>query len=144
MSRIIELPLEGSNRKQAGHSALPHVLLVLDQFPKILGGGERIVLKLAALLPQYGYRASILTFSVHPESAVLTLKSPSCPIYLLPLQRTYDLTSLRSAFDLSKLLRQQQIRIVQTCFESSDLWAGFVTKTMSNAKLICTLKRRDG
>jgi glycosyltransferase involved in cell wall biosynthesis len=141
MSRIIELPLEGSNRKQAGHSVLPHVLLVLDQFPNILGGGERIVLNLAARLPQYGYRASILTFSVHPESAVLALKSPPCPIYLLPLQRTYDLTALRSALDLSRFLRQQQIRIVQTCFESSDLWAGFVTKTMSNAKLIWS--RRD-
>ncbi len=35
---------------------LPHVLLVLDQFPKTLGGGERIVLKLASLLPKYGYR----------------------------------------------------------------------------------------
>ena len=50
MSSITALPLEGSNRKQAVHSALPHVLLVLDQFPKTLGGGERTVLKLAALL----------------------------------------------------------------------------------------------
>jgi glycosyltransferase involved in cell wall biosynthesis len=141
MSRIIELPLKSSNCKQAVHPALPHVLLVLDQFPKTLGGGERIVLNLAALLPQYGYRASILTFSVHPESAVLTLKSPPCPIYLLPLQRTYDLTALRSAFNLGRFLRQQQIQIVQTYFESSDLWAGFVTKTMSNAKLIWS--RRD-
>ena len=141
MSSITALPLEGSNRKQAVHSALPHVLLMLDQFPKTLGGGERIVLKLAALLPQYGYRASILTFSVHPESAVLALMSPPCPIYLLPLQRTYDLTALRSALDLRTFIRQQQIQIVQTYFESSDLWAGFVTKTMSNAKLIWS--RRD-
>ncbi len=38
---------------------------------------ERIVLKLAALLPQYGYRASILTFWAHPESAAL--QSPPLP-----------------------------------------------------------------
>ncbi len=118
---------------------MPHVLLVLDQFPKTLGGGERIVLKLAALLPQYGYRASILTFSVHPESAAL--KSPPCPIYVLPLQRTYDLTALRAALDFRRFLKQQRIQIVQTFFESSDLWAGFVTKTMSKAKLIWS--RRD-
>ncbi len=43
-----ELSPEGINND----AALPHVLLVLDQFPKTLGGGERIVLKLAALLPQ--------------------------------------------------------------------------------------------
>jgi L-malate glycosyltransferase len=139
MSRITALTQEDSNRKQAAHSALPHVLLVLDQLPKALGGGERAVMKLAALLPQYGYRASILTFSAHPESDAL--KFSPCPVYLLPLRRTYDLTALRAALDLRTFLRRQQIRIVQTFFESSDLWAGFVTKTMSTAKLIWS--RRD-
>jgi L-malate glycosyltransferase len=119
--------------------AMPHVLLVLDQFPRTLGGGERIVLKLAALLPEYGYRVSILTFSADPESA--GLKSPPCPVYLLPLHRTYDLTALRAAFELSEFLDRQRIRIVQTFFESSDIWAGLVTKSMSDAKLIWS--RRD-
>jgi glycosyltransferase involved in cell wall biosynthesis len=123
----------------AAHAELPHVLLVLDQLPKTLGGGERIVLKLAALLPQYGYRVSILTFSVHPDSA--GLKLPPCSVYLLPLQRTYDLTAMRGSLDLRKFLKEQRIRIVQTFFESSDIWAGFVTKAMSNAKLIWS--RRD-
>jgi glycosyltransferase involved in cell wall biosynthesis len=136
---INALPLGISTRTNAEHGDLPHVLLVLDQFPKTLGGGERIVLKIAALLPQYGYRASILTFSVHPESAVLA--SPPCPIYLLPLKRTYDLTAFRAALDLRQFLRQQNIQIVQTFFESSDLWAGLVTRTSSKAKLIWS--RRD-
>ncbi len=139
MSMITALPLEGQSLKEVEHSELPHVLLVLDQFPKTLGGGERIVLKLAALLPQYGYRASILTFSVHPESAAL--KSPPCQIYVLPLERTYDLTAFRAALDFRRFLKQQRIQIVQTFFESSDIWAGFVTKTMSKAKLIWS--RRD-
>jgi glycosyltransferase involved in cell wall biosynthesis len=136
---ITALPLDQPTLRDAEHSALPHVLLVLDQFPKTLGGGERIVLNLAALLPKYGYRASILTFSVHPDS--VALKSRPCPIYVLPLQRTYDLTALRAAFELRRFLRLQQVQIVQTFFESSDLWAGFVTKAMSKAKLIWS--RRD-
>lgn len=119
--------------------SLPHVLLVLDQIPKSLGGGERIVLRLAALLPQYGYRASILCFSAHPDSTAL--QSPPCPIYLLPLKRTYDLTAFRAALDLRRFLQQNRIQIVQTFFESSDLWAGCVTKTVSSAKLIWS--RRD-
>jgi glycosyltransferase involved in cell wall biosynthesis len=139
MSRITALSLSGSSPDDQRDAVLPHVLLVLDQLSKTLGGGERIVLRLASLLPQYGYRASILTFSADPESP--GLQSPPCPIYLLPLRRTYDLSALRAAFALRQFLRQQRIEIVQTFFESSDLWAGFVTKAMSDAKLIWS--RRD-
>ncbi len=125
--------------EDADNASLPHVLLVVDQFPRTLGGGERIVLKLAALLPQYGYRASILTFFVHPESAAL--QSAPCPVYLLPLQRTYDLNALRAALHLKRFLEDQHVQIVQTFFESSDLWAGLVAKATSSAKLIWS--RRD-
>jgi glycosyltransferase involved in cell wall biosynthesis len=129
----------GSKAPDAEFSAKPHVLFVIDEFSKTLGGGERIVLKLAERLPEYGYRASILTFSADPESPALN--SPPCPIYLLPLQRTYDFTALKGALHLRRFLKQQQIQVVQTFFESSDIWAGFVTKTMSRAKLIWS--RRD-
>ncbi|GGG69850.1 glycosyltransferase [Edaphobacter dinghuensis] len=118
---------------------LPHVLFVIDQFSKNLGGGERIALKLAARLPQYGYRASILTFSADPADPVF--ESAPCPVYLLPLQRTYDRAALAGAIELRQFLKQQKIQIVQTFFESSDIWAGSVTKLFSNAKLIWS--RRD-
>ena len=136
---IARLPLETSSAPATEDGDLTHVLLVVDQFSRTLGGGERIVLKLASLLPQYGYRPSILTFSAAPESPALN--SPPCPIYLLPLKRTYSITSLRAAFDLRRFLNRQHVQIVQTFFESSDIWAGFVTKTMSDAKLIWS--RRD-
>ncbi len=117
----------------------PHILLVLDQFPKTLGGGERIVLRLAALLPRYGYRVSILTFLSHPETSALD--HAPCSIYLLPLVNTYNLTALKAALELKRFIRQQQVRIVQTFFESSDLWAGMVTRALTPARLIWS--RRD-
>ncbi|HWB32282.1 MAG TPA: glycosyltransferase [Acidobacteriaceae bacterium] len=112
---------------------------MVDQLPKSLGGGERIALKIAASLPEYGYRASLLTLGAHPESPAL--RNPPCPIYLLPLSRTYDLTAMRGALSLGRFLRSQQVRIVQTFFESSDLWVGPVAKALSDAKLIWS--RRD-
>jgi glycosyltransferase involved in cell wall biosynthesis len=42
---------------------------------------------------------------------------------------------------LRRFLKQQKIQIVNTFFESSDIWAGLVTKTMSRAKLVWA--RRD-
>ena len=95
----------GSSELPAANAAngdLPHVLLVVDQFSKTLGGAERIILRLGALLPSYGFRASILTLSIDPT--IPELKSPPCPIYLLPIQRTYDLTALRAALDLRQFL----------------------------------------
>lgn len=123
----------------AANRDFPHVLLVVDQFSKTLGGAERIILRLAALLPSYGFRASILALSI--DATIPELKSPPCPIYLLPIQRTYDLTALRAGLALRAFLRQQDVKIVNTFFESSDIWAGLVTKTSSHAKLVWS--RRD-
>lgn len=136
---ITALSFEQPSPDDANSSDLPHILLVLDQFPKTLGGGERIILRLAALLPQYGYRASILTFAIHSESTAF--KTSPCPIYVLPLQRTYGVAALRASNILRQFIRTHHVEIVQTFFESSDLWAGFVAKAMSPAKLIWS--RRD-
>jgi glycosyltransferase involved in cell wall biosynthesis len=136
MIEIVSLP---SQPQPSTNADLPHVLLVVDQFSKTLGGAERILLRLGALLPSYGYRASILTLSL--DRTLPELKSPPCPIYLLPIHRTYDLTALRAALDLRQFLKQQNVQIVNTFFESSDLWAGLVTKTTSKTKLIWS--RRD-
>ena len=130
---------EGSS-PSADLSHLPHVLLVLDGFPKALGGGERVVLRLAAMLPRFGYRVSVLTFAIHPESEFSPADAP-CPVYLLPLTNTYGLEALQGAFALRQLLRRHKVRIVQTFFESSDIWAGAVTRLLSSAKLVWS--RRD-
>ncbi len=118
----------------------PHILLIVDTFPRSLGGGERVVLRLAALLPRYGFRVSILTFSIDPESSFQPQHSP-CPLYLLPLDKAYNLRAWRGAFALRRLIRQQRIQLVQTFFESSDLWGGLVTRLLSSAKLVWS--RRD-
>jgi glycosyltransferase involved in cell wall biosynthesis len=139
MSTITALPLEVSRASDLRQDALPHVLLVVDSLIGVSGGGERMVFKLASLLPQYGFRVSILCFAVAPEGIGFTT-SP-CPIYVLPLKRTYDFRAISAAFAFRRFIKDQNIQIVQTFFESSDLWAGFVTKAMSNAKLIWS--RRD-
>ncbi len=61
MMKIVALAPEPPGITNEGQGDLPHILFVVDQFNKTLGGGERIVLKIAALLPRYGFRASILT-----------------------------------------------------------------------------------
>ena len=100
MSMIRALRHDAPEDQDARDASLPHVLLVVDQFSRTLGGGERIALKLAALLPQYGYRASILTFSIDPESAYL--ESLPCPVYLLPLQSRLRYERVAGGFRIAK------------------------------------------
>ena len=135
----VRLLRAGRIAEGADHDGRQNVLLVVDQFPRSLGGGERIVLKMAARLRDYGYDASILTFAADERSEGLV--DPPCPIYLLPLTRTYDWQAVRGALALRRFLRQKSIALVHTCFESSDLWAGGVTKLLSRAKLVWN--RRD-
>lgn len=125
---------------QHASEALPHVLLIVDGFPKTLGGGERIVLRLAELLPSYGYRVSILTFSLAPGGEFDPAHAP-CPTYLLPLTKTYNLLALRGALAFRRFLRRNRVALVQTFFESSDLWAGTIARLGSSAKLVWS--RRD-
>ena len=132
--------LERTSAPDKKEDGLPHVLLLLDQFPKSLGGGERIALRLAASLPSYGFRVSILTFAIHPDSAVRSLPVP-CPIYVLPLERTYDMTAIRAARSFGRFLKRQNICLVETFFESSDLWGGAVVRLLSSARLVWS--RRD-
>ena len=140
MSQIQLLAAGPARHAARTDSALPHILLVVDCFPKALGGGERIALRLAGLLPQAGFRASLLTLAVHPETTFQPEEAP-CPIYLLPLRNTYGADALRGALALRRFLREHQIQLVQTFFESSDLWAGLVTRLFSPAKLVWS--RRD-
>jgi glycosyltransferase involved in cell wall biosynthesis len=133
------LQLNSANRTDTGQSELPHVLLIIDQLSKTLGGGERAVLQLATHLPDQGFRASILTFLLDPQSPAL--KMTSAPVYLLPLRRTYSIEGLRAAIQLRQFIRRERVIIVHTVFESSDLWAGFVTRAISAAKLVSS--RRD-
>jgi len=121
------------------NAAFPHVLIVVDSLAEPIGGGERIILKLASLLPDYGYRVSILTFHGPIDAEVRA--SPPCPIYFLPLTSAFNVSALRAAFCLRRFLRDHDVAIVQTFFESSDLWAGLVTKVTSSARLIWS--RRD-
>lgn len=136
---MVTLQLDSTNRTASGKSDLPHVLFVIDQFSKTLGGGERAVLQLSSQLPEHGFQASILTFFLDPESPAR--KMTTAPIYLLPLRRTCGIGGLRAALRFRQFIMREGVAIVHTVFESSDLFAGFVTRAGSSAKLVWS--RRD-
>lgn len=114
-----------------------HILFIIDQLLKF-GGAERVLFKLIELLPREKFRCSLLTLR---DYAPDLQPGFACPVHVLPLTRTYDLRALSAARQLHHLIRSQHVDIVQTFFESSDLWGGLVAKASGCPTLIST--RRD-
>lgn len=138
MIELAATPLSRLGRPDPDQHTRPHVLLLIDQLDRILGGGERVLLEIARQLPNHGFRASILTLSLDPRSPALT--GPPCPIYLLSVGRVLSFRGVRCSLALSRFLESENVQIVQTFFVSSDLWGGFVTKTMSSSRLVWSLR----
>jgi L-malate glycosyltransferase len=113
----------------------PHVLFLIDHL-MARGGGEGNLLKLVQLLPPELVRCSVATFRIKPEIR----ESITVPVHVFPWRRVYHLSALKAAFALRKLIRDEQVDIVQTYFETSNLWGGLVAK-LSGAMLLSS--RRD-
>jgi L-malate glycosyltransferase len=115
--------------------ARPHVLFLIDHL-MALGGGETNLLKVVQLMPRELIRCSIATFRIRPEIR----QSISVPVYVFPWKRFFHLDAWEAAIALRKLIRTEKVDIVQTYFETSNLWGGLVAK-LSGALLLSS--RRD-
>src|SRR5882724_11487504 len=113
----------------------PHVLFLIDHL-MALGGGETNLLKVVELMPPELVRCSIATFRIKPEIR----QSISVPVYVFPWKRFFHLDAWKAALALRKLIRTEKVDIVQTYFETSNLWGGLVAK-LSGAVLLSS--RRD-
>jgi glycosyltransferase involved in cell wall biosynthesis len=117
---------------------LCHILFIIDQLCEA-GGAERVLLNTIRLLPKDRFRCTLLTFKIDP--AVELFHNLPCPHFVFPLKKTYDWNAVRVARKIRELIRNEKVRIVHTFFETSDLWAGFVSKITSPVKVISS--RRD-
>jgi glycosyltransferase involved in cell wall biosynthesis len=113
----------------------PHVLFLIDHL-MALGGGETNLLKVVQLLPPELVRCTIATFHIDPKIR----KTISVPVHVFPWRRVYHLDAMKAAGALRKLIRNEHVDIVQTYFETSNLWGGIIAK-LSGALLLSS--RRD-
>ena len=113
----------------------PHVLFLIDHL-MALGGGETNLLKVVQLMPPELVRCSVATFRIKPEIR----QSISVPVYVFPWKRFFHADAWKAAIALRKLIKTEKVDIVQTYFETSNLWGGLVAK-LSGALLLSS--RRD-
>lgn len=118
----------------------PHVLFLIDYLGNP-GGGEVNLVKTVRLMPQDRIRCSVAALHTRLNS-VLVDQLPHMP-YLFPIQRMYDFKALRMARKFRRLLRSEQVDIVHTYFETSNLWGGLACK-LGGGPLLVTSRRDMG
>lgn len=138
--RMYKLTAENSSDQPCHPGKLPHILFVIDHL-RGMGGAERNLLQIVRQLAPDRFRCSIVTFKV--EQSFEVLKDLPCPLHVLPLRRTYDLNAAKMALRLSRLIRRENISIVHTFFETSDLWAAPIAK-VSGCPLLVSSRRDMG
>jgi L-malate glycosyltransferase len=117
-----------------------HILYMVDTFFGGFGGAEGALLRTVRNLPPDRYKASVLTFKVGPD--LEKFGTFSCPFHIFPLERTYDWKAAKAAWQIRRLIREQNVALVHTFFETSDIWGGLITKLSgAGPKLISS--RRD-
>lgn len=115
-----------------------HVLFIVDEL-MAMGGAERALMRIIRLLPQEKFRPTAITFRAD-ESQPWVTNFP-CPLTIIPLGRTYNWNAFQAARRIRNYIRQQNIHIVHTFFETSDLYGGLVAKFAGRVALISS--RRD-
>jgi L-malate glycosyltransferase len=125
---------------QAAAPAEPrHILYMVDTFFGGFGGAEGALLRTVRSLPKDRYRASVVTFKVGPD--LNKYGTFDCPFHIFNLDRTYDWEAAKTAWKINRLIREQNVSLVHTFFETSDLWGGLIAKLSGAPKLISS--RRD-
>lgn len=113
------------------------LLFIIDQL-SALGGGERALIQIVRGLSSR-FECSVVTFraNVHPEAMALL----DVPVTVIPIRRTWSFGGLQAALQLRRIIRDEQIEIVHTFFETSDLFGGIAAKLFGVRVLISS--RRD-
>lgn len=127
-----------SSSSKAVSGKRSHVLYVIDQICQ-LGGAERVLLEMIRRLPSDRFRCSVVTFEIEP--GLKAFESVSTPLWVLPLRRTYDFGAMKTALVLRDLIRRENVSIVHTFFETSDLWAAPIARVSGCPVLVSS--RRD-
>lgn len=129
-----------SQSNPESRETLTHILFMIDELCE-MGGAERVLLKMIRRLPRSVFRCSLITFKI--DEASKELKEIPCPVYVLPLRKTYGLGAFRTAAQIRRFIHQEHVSIVHTFFETSDLWGGMVAK-FSRAPVLVSSRRDMG
>jgi len=115
------------------------VLFVIDSFNGAVAGAEGVLVRIVRNLDPDRYQCSAVTFSARQD--LERFQTVSCDLRIFRLRKTRPWTILRAALQLREIIRREQVSVVHTFFETSDLLGGMVAKLSGCPVLVSS--RRD-
>ena len=119
-----------------------NILYIMDHFHGT-GGTERHLTYLVGQLPRERFQCRIVVLDLAPNRWVDAIRAGGIPIIHVPVTREYAPGALLRALELSRIIRSNQIDIVQTFHQKSDTY-GAVIATLSGVRHIVSSKRDVG
>src|SRR6185312_9114532 len=134
------IPAPNEPRRATGFAAQPRsVLFLIDQLTE-LGGAERMMFTLARSLSLRGYRVSIVTLRDNPSPEAYKLADE---IIVLPMRSCLSRDAFQCMHALVELIRLRDVTLVQTYFESADIF-GAVVSWIAGVQAVCSSRRDMG
>jgi glycosyltransferase involved in cell wall biosynthesis len=107
------------------------------------GGTERHLTHLVRHLPREQFRCLIVAFDLVPNRWVDRIVDSGTPVIHVPVMREYAPAALLRALELSRIIRSNQIDLVQTFHQKSDTYGALVAK-LAGIDHIVSSKRDTG
>lgn len=118
------------------------ILFIIDYFHRT-GGTEKHLAQLVAGLPAAEFRCSVVVFDLGANPLLDGLRARGVPIISLPVTREYVPNALVQGWRLSRLIRRNRYKIIQTMHQKSDSYGAIIAR-MSGCRHIVSSKRDTG
>lgn len=115
------------------------VLFLIDQLTE-LGGAERMMFALARSLKDMGYQTTIVTLREAPSPEAYTFCDE---LIVCPTRSCLSRQGLHTLRQIGKIIRERNVCLVQTYFESADLF-GAIASRLAGVQTICSSRRDMG
>ncbi|MDP1879535.1 MAG: glycosyltransferase [Parachlamydiaceae bacterium] len=119
-----------------------NILYIIDYLHD-QGGTERHLLYLLKLLSKERYNCIVVAFDTGTTKLTEEIKEIGVPLVHIPVGRYYTINAIKRAFDLRRIIIDNNIDIVQTFHFKSDFYGAIVAR-LSGVKNIVSSKRDIG
>jgi len=119
-----------------------NIMYLIDHFHSI-GGTETHLISLVKNLNKDRYNIFIIVFDMGDNPLLNEVRDEGISVIHIPVGRYYTYNALKKALNLARLIKENEIDIIQTFHFKSDFYGALVAR-LSGVKYVISSKRDVG